>query len=100
MKDITDFKNAPLTFKSSCIVIVISINPWLRIFVTKLVISPSLLWVREYCKCIAYGCVKQQNKQQMLHNNTPFALEIRFLLFLEMNLHMHAVTCTCVMQVG
>lgn len=68
---IIDLTNASLTFKSSCVIIVISINPWLRIFIAKLIISSSLVWVWEYCKCVAYCCAQQRKNTwciKMLHN--------------------------------
>ena len=50
-----------LTFKTSCIIITVPVHLWLRIFITKLIISSPFIRVRQHCKCIADCCKGEQN---------------------------------------
>ena len=49
-----------LTFKTSCIIITVPVHLRLRILITKLIVSPPFICVRQYCKCIADCCKGEQ----------------------------------------
>ena len=55
------YQERSLTFKTSCIIITVPVHLWLRILITKLIISSPFIRVRQYCKCIADGCKEEQN---------------------------------------
>ena len=50
-----------LTFKTSCIIITVPGHLWLRILITKLIISSPFIRVRQHGKCIADCCKGEQN---------------------------------------
>ena len=55
------YQERSLTFKTSCIIITVPVHLWLRILITKLIISSPFIRVRQYCKCIADCCKEEQN---------------------------------------